>query len=95
MLPPLWLATAPIQNKLYLKSIRWESNRRRDAHVFHIFSRTAGSMWLGLLLLLVASLASAKRAPSAQESAVIEEVTAKQLERILAEKDYVAVFWCK
>lgn len=52
-------------------------------------------MWLGLLLLLVASLASAKRAPSAQESAVIEEVTAKQLERILAEKDYVAVFWCK
>lgn len=25
----------------------------------------------------------------------IEEVTAKQLERILAEKDYVAVYWCK
>uniref|UniRef100_A0A1B0DR25 Uncharacterized protein n=1 Tax=Phlebotomus papatasi TaxID=29031 RepID=A0A1B0DR25_PHLPP len=26
---------------------------------------------------------------------VIEEVTAKQLERILQEKDYVAVYWCK
>lgn len=26
---------------------------------------------------------------------VIEEVTAKQLERLLNEKDYVAVYWCK
>lgn len=26
---------------------------------------------------------------------VIEEVTQKQLERILQEKDYVAVYWCK
>lgn len=26
---------------------------------------------------------------------VIEEVNAKQLERILLDKDYVAVFWCK
>ncbi|XP_044757512.1 uncharacterized protein LOC123315746 isoform X2 [Coccinella septempunctata] len=47
-------------------------------------------MWWWLLL--VVTLASAKRAPSAQES-VIEEVTAKQLERVLAEKDFVAVFW--
>lgn len=27
--------------------------------------------------------------------AVIEEVNAKQLDKLLAEKDYVAVFWCK
>lgn len=26
---------------------------------------------------------------------VIEDVTAKQLEKVLNEKDYVAVFWCK
>lgn len=26
---------------------------------------------------------------------IIEEVTAKQLERVLNEKDYVAVFWCE
>lgn len=26
---------------------------------------------------------------------IIEEVTAKQLERILGEKEYVAVYWCK
>lgn len=32
--------------------------------------------------------------PPVAES-VIEEVNAKQLERILADKDYVAVFWCK
>lgn len=27
--------------------------------------------------------------------AVIEDVNAKQLERLLDEKDYVAVYWCK
>lgn len=27
--------------------------------------------------------------------AVIEEVTSKQLERILNDKDFVAVYWCK
>lgn len=32
--------------------------------------------------------------PAAHEP-TIEEVNAKQLERILAEKDYVAVYWCK
>lgn len=48
-------------------------------------------MWWWLLLV---ALATAKRAPQAQEP-VIEEVTAKQLERVLADKDYVAVFWCK
>lgn len=26
---------------------------------------------------------------------VIEEVTQKQLERLLQDKDYVAVYWCK
>ncbi|XP_074033435.1 hulk isoform X5 [Leptinotarsa decemlineata] len=46
-------------------------------------------MWWWLLLV---TLATAKRAPSTQEP-VIEEVTAKQLERILTDKDYVAVFW--
>ncbi|XP_018568278.1 uncharacterized protein LOC108908653 isoform X4 [Anoplophora glabripennis] len=46
-------------------------------------------MWWWLLLV---ALATAKRAPQTQEP-VIEEVTAKQLERVLADKDYVAVFW--
>lgn len=37
-----------------------------------------------------------KSSPSAVEKeATIEEVTAKQLERILADKDYVAVYWCE
>jgi hypothetical protein len=30
-----------------------------------------------------------------KDESVIEEVTAKQLERVLNEKDFVAVFWCK
>lgn len=30
-----------------------------------------------------------------KEEPVIEEVSAKQLERLLNDKDYVAVFWCK
>lgn len=33
--------------------------------------------------------------PAPKEESVIEEVSAKQLERVLNEKDYVAVFWCK
>lgn len=51
-------------------------------------------MWWWLLLVTLATATTSKRAPSAQEP-VIEEVTAKQLERVLQEKDYVAVFWCK
>lgn len=40
--------------------------------------------------------ANAPGAPSAKEvEPVIEEVTAKQLERVLNEKDFVAVYWCK
>lgn len=30
-----------------------------------------------------------------QTESVIEEVTAKQLERMLNDKDFVAVFWCQ
>lgn len=40
------------------------------------------------------SVNSAPAAPLEPE-AVIEEVTAKQLEKLLNDKDYVAVFWCK
>lgn len=45
-----------------------------------------------------AKKASAPSTPSATSSIhepVIEEVTQKQLERILQDKDYVAVYWCK
>ncbi|XP_056632332.1 uncharacterized protein LOC130442335 isoform X1 [Diorhabda sublineata] len=49
-------------------------------------------MWWWLLLLVTVVTAEAKRPTTTQEP-VIEEVTAKQLERILSEKDYVAVFW--
>lgn len=42
---------------------------------------------------------STNSAPAAaaplEPEAVIEEVNAKQLEKLLADKDYVAVFWCK
>lgn len=37
---------------------------------------------------------AASAGPHSQEP-IIEEVTAKQLEKLLREKDYVAVFWCK
>jgi len=33
--------------------------------------------------------------PKDHAEPIIEDVTAKQLERVLNEKDYVAVFWCK
>lgn len=60
--------------------------------------------WTVLLLLLCDCALTAKKAadsatPAAKEKKhsepVIEEVTAKQLERVLNEKDFVAVFWCK
>lgn len=41
------------------------------------------------------SPAAAPATPAAGHEPVIEEVTQKQLERILQEKDYVAVYWCK
>lgn len=41
-----------------------------------------------------ASGPSTPSAPTVHEP-VIEEVTQKQLERILQDKDYVAVYWCK
>lgn len=37
----------------------------------------------------------AKSSPSKHSEPIIEDVTAKQLEKVLNEKDYVAVFWCK
>lgn len=33
--------------------------------------------------------------PEPEIEPIIEEVTAKQLERILHDKDFVAVYWCK
>jgi hypothetical protein len=42
---------------------------------------------------LTSSRGSAGRHKEAEP--VIEEVTAKQLERLLNEKDFVAVYWCK
>ncbi|CAH1128575.1 unnamed protein product [Ceutorhynchus assimilis] len=45
--------------------------------------------------LLLVALVAAKRSPTThhQDSAVIEEVTSKQLERVLQDKGFVAVFW--
>lgn len=51
-----------------------------------------GVMWWWLLVAV--SVCAAKKAPAPTDP-VIEEVSAKQLERLLQEKDYVAVFWCK
>ncbi|XP_057665662.1 uncharacterized protein LOC130899613 isoform X4 [Diorhabda carinulata] len=62
------------------------ASRRRFLHL------VKSSMWWWLLLLVTVVTAEAKRPTTTQEP-VIEEVTAKQLERILSEKDYVAVFW--
>lgn len=39
--------------------------------------------------------ATTTASPAVGHEPVIEEVTQKQLERILQEKDYVAVYWCK
>jgi hypothetical protein len=64
------------------------------------------SWWTTLLIVIFTTIygVSAAKKPDAnaagpatkgKEEPVIEEVTAKQLERVLNEKDFVAVFWCK
>lgn len=67
-----------------------------------ICSRFKSLAALALIFFTISSIPSvecANKKSSAPTPAVheptIEEVTAKQLERILAEKDYVAVYWCK
>lgn len=49
---------------------------------------------IACILFALASCPVSAKKPSSAE-AVIEEVNQKQLERILADKDYVAVYWCK
>ncbi|XP_045765517.1 uncharacterized protein LOC123867504 isoform X7 [Maniola jurtina] len=49
--------------------------------------------WVPALAALLVVVAAARKAPPPRAEPQIEEVTAKQLERVLDEKDYVAVFW--
>lgn len=58
--------------------------------------------WLAICLLLVAGASADKKSAAkkaaeedSKAEAVIEDVNAKQLERLVEEKDYVAVYWCK
>lgn len=59
----------------------------------------AMARWLkalaAVLLLTAAATARKSPAPSKHVEPQIEEVTAKQLERVLEDKDFVAVYWCK
>lgn len=55
---------------------------------------------ISLLFLAIPSYVECKKAAASSSSAgehepTIEEVSSKQLEKILLEKDYVAVYWCK
>ncbi|XP_039749494.1 uncharacterized protein LOC120626186 isoform X1 [Pararge aegeria] len=49
--------------------------------------------WVPALAALLVVVAAARKAPPPRAEPQIEEVTAKQLERVLGDKDYVAVFW--
>lgn len=56
----------------------------------------AMARWVpALVALLLVSAAARKSVPKTDHEPRIEEVTAKQLERLLTDKDFVAVFWCK
>ncbi|XP_052740631.1 uncharacterized protein LOC112055044 isoform X5 [Bicyclus anynana] len=49
--------------------------------------------WVPALVALLVVVSAARKAPPPRAEPQIEEVTAKQLERVLDDKDYVAVFW--
>ena len=51
-------------------------------------------MWAPSLLLLLLAVSAPSEAKK-KEEAVIEEVGAKQLEQLVEQHDYVAVFWCE
>lgn len=64
------------------------------------------SWWITLLIVSLTAIdgvttarkpetAGGGSAAKVKDESIIEEVTAKQLERVLNEKDFVAVFWCK
>ena len=55
----------------------------------------AREMWSLPLLLVLVLAVSAPAAAKKKEEAVIEEVGAKQLEQLVEQHDYVAVFWCE
>lgn len=52
---------------------------------------------ISLIFFAIPSSVECKKGAAAatEPEATIEEVSAKQLEKILLEKDYVAVYWCK
>jgi hypothetical protein len=50
---------------------------------------------LVLAAVLWSGLVHSVAAKSKEEAAIIEDVNAKILERLVQEEDYVAVFWCK
>lgn len=54
--------------------------------------------WLKALaaVFLLAAAVTARKSPAVtKQEPQIEEVTAKQLDRVLEDKDFVAVYWCK
>lgn len=59
----------------------------------------AMARWLqALVALLALAAATARKSPApapGKHEPQIEEVTAKQLDRVLEDKDFVAVYWCK
>lgn len=60
------------------------------------FAMARSLVALAAVLLLIAGAAARKSAPVRPPvEPQIEEVTAKQLERVLEDKDFVAVYWCK
>jgi hypothetical protein len=59
-----------------------------------VLAITAGSLAAKKATPAVAAPA-APAAPQVHTKDQIEEVTTKQLEKLLTDKDYVAVFWCK
>lgn len=76
-----------------LRGPRVKSNSRR-APLTRILT-LALLVWLGCIGGDAAAPSTTKDARQKAKEPVIEEVNAKQLERLLNEKDFVAVYWCK
>jgi hypothetical protein len=60
-----------------------------------IYSRIIEILALVCVICSFSGLVESKKNPASQVDPTIEDITAKQLEKLLDQKDYVAVYWCK
>ena len=91
---PTLCSSSPTREGLGLEADVWGRLRVVLTLSHSLLAMTRLSAWMWLFVGGLAVLAAHAHA-AGPKADVIEDVNAKQLEDLVAESDYVAVFWCK